>query len=109
MLNHANRGLLASRAKSVFLAQASNISPYINVYNWSSSGFGTKFSDPGTLPTGIGYGVAFSPAGTEIAVAHQTTPFISAYTRSYYGYGSKFSNPGSLPSGDGFAITFGEI
>ena len=42
------------------LAVAHYTSPYISVYPWSS-GFGTKYSDPSTLPTGSGRGVAFSP------------------------------------------------
>ncbi len=35
-------------------------SPFVSAYPWSS-GFGTKYSDPSTLPTGNGRGVAFSP------------------------------------------------
>jgi len=34
-------------------------SPFISAYPWSSSGFGAKYTDPATLPTGNGYGVAF--------------------------------------------------
>ena len=43
------------------IAVAHGTSPYISVYPWDS-GFGTKYTDPSTLPTGIGIGVAFSPA-----------------------------------------------
>jgi len=43
------------------IAVAHYNSPYISVYPWDS-GFGTKYTDPSTLPTGIGIGVAFSPA-----------------------------------------------
>jgi hypothetical protein len=31
----------------------------VDAYPWSASGFGTKFSNPATLPTGQGQGVAF--------------------------------------------------
>ena len=41
------------------IAVAHGTSPYITAYPWSSSGFGTKYSDPSTLPTGIGFSVAF--------------------------------------------------
>ena len=34
-------------------------SPYIAAYGWSS-GFGTKYSDPGTLPGNYPLGIAFS-------------------------------------------------
>jgi hypothetical protein len=61
------------------IAVAHNSSPYVSAYPWSVSGFGTRFTNPGTPPTGDGYGVAFSPAVNAIAVAHDTTPFISAY------------------------------
>ena len=33
-------------------------SPYISAFPWSS-GFGTKYADAATLPTGTGNGVAF--------------------------------------------------
>jgi hypothetical protein len=39
---------------------ASYGTPYINAYPWSSSGFGTKFANPSTLPNNDPYGVAFS-------------------------------------------------
>ena len=36
--------------------------PRISVYPWTSgSGFGTKYSNPATLPTGNGSDVAFLP------------------------------------------------
>ena len=42
------------------IAVSHGTSPYIGVYPWGS-GFGTKYSDPSTLPAGTGRGVAFSP------------------------------------------------
>ena len=42
------------------IAVAHGTSPFISVYPWGS-GFGTKYSDPSTLPAGTGRGVAFSP------------------------------------------------
>jgi hypothetical protein len=62
-----------------------------------------------TLPAGTGSGVAFSPAGTEIAIAHYTTPFVSAYPWSGSGFGTKFTNPGTLPAGIGYGVAFNEI
>lgn len=47
------------KGKSEFVAVSHANSPYITVYPWSSSGFGTKFSDPATLPTNDGYAVGF--------------------------------------------------
>ena len=43
-----------------FIAVAHSTSPFITAYPWSSSGFGTKFTNPTTLPASNGYGVAFT-------------------------------------------------
>jgi len=43
-----------------FLALAHSTSPYITVYPWfTNTGFGTKYTDPVTAPTGTAYGVSF--------------------------------------------------
>jgi hypothetical protein len=34
-------------------------SPFVTAYPWSGSGFGTKFTNPATLPAGQGIDVAF--------------------------------------------------
>ena len=82
-------------------------SPYISVYPWSS-GFGTKYSNPSTLPTGNGRGVAFSPDGADIAVAHDTSPYISVYPWSS-GFGTKYSDPSTLPTGSGRGVAFSPV
>lgn len=44
------------------IAMATDSSPYINVWGFQTEvGFGTKFSNPSTLPTGLAFGIAFSP------------------------------------------------
>ena len=86
---------------TTFIAVASVSSPCIIAYPSNTLGFGTKFTDPATLPTGSGRGVAFSPAGNAIAVAHDTTPFITAYPWSVAGFGAKYANPATLPTGLG--------
>ena len=68
-------------------------------------GLWPKFSDPGTTPTGQGNGVAFSPDGGAIAVAHNTSPYVTAYPWSS-GFGTKVTNPGTLPTGNGNAVAF---
>jgi hypothetical protein len=83
----------AAAAGGSDIAVAHDVSPFISVYPWSS-GFGTKYA---TLPTGLGYGVAFSPDGANIAVAHATSPFISVYPWSS-GFGTKYANPVTLPT-----------
>jgi hypothetical protein len=80
--------------------------PFVSAYPWSGSGFGTKRTNPDTLPTGNSNGVAFSPAGDAIAVAHATTPFVSAYPWSGSGFGTKFANPATLPTTTGNGVAF---
>jgi hypothetical protein len=57
------------------------------------------------LPTGNGNGVAFSPSGANIAVAHFTSPFISVYPWSP-GFGTKYANPATLPQQPGYQPAF---
>jgi hypothetical protein len=95
-----------ARKKSQYLAVAHFSSPFITVYPWSSSGFGTKFANPVTLPTGNATGVDFHPDGTAIAVAHSTSPFVTAYAWSENGFGTKYTNPVILPTGNATAVKF---
>ena len=87
------------------IALAHSSSPYIAVYPWDS-GFGVKYADPSTLPTGTGYGVAFSPDGANIAVSHNSSPYISAYPWSGSGFGAKYADPSTLPTGRGWIPKF---
>jgi hypothetical protein len=50
---------IAGNVQPQFIAVAHDTTPFVSAYPWSGSGFGTKFSDPATLPTGSGNGVAF--------------------------------------------------
>lgn len=71
----------------------------------SITGFGTKYSNPSTLPPGFGLSVALTTAANGVAVAHAASPFITAYPWSA-GFGSKYANPGTLPTGDGRGVAF---
>ena len=98
-----------SGVKEQFIAVAHTTTPFITAYPWSSSGFGTKFANPGTLPTGSGSAVGFSPSGDAVAIAHTTSPYVTAYPWSSSGFGTKFANPGTLPTGNGRGVAFTEI
>ena len=65
----------------------------------------TKLADPSTLPTGAGYGCAFDPTGTYLAVAHGSSPRITIYKRSGDTF-IKLANPSTLPTGDGYGCAF---
>ncbi len=87
------------------IACAHDVSPYISVFPWASPGFGTKYANPATLPSGNCNDVVFNNAGTVLAAAVAVSPFVEAYTWSA-GFGSKFSSPSSLPAGAGSGIDF---
>jgi WD40 repeat protein len=97
-----------ARKKSQYLAVGHELPPYVTVYPWSSSGFGTKFANPSNLPTGGGggAGVDFHPDGTAIAFTRTETPSITAYSWSKNGFGNKYSNPVTLPPNYAFAVKF---
>ena len=79
----------AATALLQFIAVAHATSPFITAYPWSSStGFGAKFTNPATLPTGQGNGVAFTPSGNAIAVAHQTSPLITKIIKTEFVIGT---------------------
>ena len=81
--------------------------PYVRVWKWQGWIGGSVFSNPATLPTGAGNGVAFSPNVDAIAVAHSTTPFITVYPwNSSTGFGTKYANPATLPAGTGQDVAF---
>jgi WD40 repeat protein len=80
------------------VAIAHTTTPFVTVYPWSGSGFGTKFANPATLPVSNGFGVAFSPAGDAIAVINGGSPAITVYPWSGAGFGTKYANPGTLPT-----------
>lgn len=79
-------------------------SPYIMAYAWSS-GWGSKYSDPASLPAGIAEGVAWAPNGATIVSSGVTTPFINAYPWSS-GFGTKYSNPTTSPGSESFQGKF---
>jgi hypothetical protein len=85
---------------SPYIAVIGGGSPYFNIYPWSASGFGAKFSAPGTPPTQYGFGCSFTDAMDAIVLAHRGGPYIAAYPWSGSGFGTKFSNPSpALPVG----------
>lgn len=83
------------------LGVASGNSPRVHVFAISRDGVGTKFSDPATLPTGLGRNVNFSPSGDAVILGHGTSPYISAYPLTAGGFGTKYANPATLPTTTG--------
>lgn len=86
------------------IALSDGTTPFVYAYPWAL-GFGTKYSNPSTLPASTGYGVRFSPSGTQIAVGHATSPYISTYPWSP-GFGTKYANPGTIIFATTYSIAF---
>ena len=88
-------------------------SPYLSAYrlNYDSannkSSFGTKYSNPSSLPSLSGRAVAISQNGSLLAVATESSPYISVYPwNTSTGFGAKYSNPATLPTSTGLSVSW---
>jgi hypothetical protein len=78
------------------------VSDYItNVKKQESN---SRIANPASLPPGIeAYGVALTPDGLTMAVAHSSSPYVATYDR-IEGAWVRRPNPASLPTGDGNGV-----
>lgn len=84
-----------------YLAVSHATSPYVTVYNWSGSGFGSKIANPSTLPPGTGCGLAFT-AGA-VFVGFDGSPYVYAYAFNA-GFGAKFTDPSTAATAAGYTV-----
>lgn len=99
------RGVSFSPSEDVLAAAIQN-SPKVLCYRWGGT-FGSRFSNPSTIPDGLGQGVAFAPDGSQIAVSTSSGSFIYAYPWSYAGgFGTAYSSPSTTPSLTAYQVTF---
>ena len=88
------------------IAVAHNTSPYMSVYPFNNvTGFGSKYANPVTLPTGNGLGIDFTAgvaAGSRsLAVGHANSPYVSVYPfDTVSGIGTKSADFTTLPPGN---------
>jgi len=82
-------------------------SPYVSVYDFNvSTGIGTKYSNPGTLPPADqSTGIDFAGNVSAIGISSYSSPFINAYPWSS-GFGTKYSNPGTAAGTSGIRVRF---
>jgi hypothetical protein len=104
------RGILdhsKTKAPKTYIIVVHDSSPFIRVYNWSLSGFGTNFSNPASLPTSRMNGLAVHPESTFIVATGFVNPSTFTYELSEFGFGSAISapTPGFL-SGEGRGVDF---
>jgi hypothetical protein len=108
--NSAGTGDYSAASNSVtpinLIVGALNGSPYTVAYPWSG-GFGTRYSNPATLPAGISYGAAFNRQTNTMAICHDNLPRITTYPFTVSGgYGTKFADPATLPAGRSLGVSF---
>jgi hypothetical protein len=72
------------------------VSPFIAVYPWTGSGFGTKFADPTTIPATTTAGINFSQTGNYLVVNTTFTPYLFVYPWSASGFGTPVTNPAGM-------------
>ena len=93
----------------LFLANDSYAAKVL-VYPWSS-GFGTKYSDPATLPVAgpIYYNAgAMTDIGDAVAMLTGTSPYVQGYPFSKTtGFGTKYANPTTAFPTPNSGIAFG--
>lgn len=96
----------SASGKTVFASSFS--SPYITAHSFDqTTGFGSKFSDPSTLPPSSSYCVERSKTNDLVAVVSTGSPYIFVYPwNDNTGFGVKYSNPSSLPAGAGDSVAF---
>lgn len=73
-----------------YVALGTGSSPYINVYAISGTAWGSKSSNPSTLPANVVNGIKFSPNGQYIALAEQSG-YVSVYGFSSGVIGTRYS------------------
>jgi hypothetical protein len=110
VMNAINFGL-ASIPTNSFLAIGGLSTPYVQVYNWGGSGFGSGITNPAILPPTSLNDVCFSPKNDYIvgATTSAATYYLSGYPFSKLtGFGTLLTNPtsGNRPGSLPYSITF---
>ena len=79
---------------------STNNSPYQYGYPFTTgTGFGTKYANPASLPSGLGIGIDFDDTTAFVAGGGRGSPYLEVWDWSGTGWGSKYANPATLPAG----------
>lgn len=105
-LTNMNSVCFSPSGKAVFTV--GDDSPYLKAYAFDqTTGFGSAFSNPATVPTGACYTVVAAKTNDLVAVCSSASPYIFVYPwDDSTGFGTKYSDPSSLPGGTSRAIAF---
>ena len=103
-----NGNSIAFHPNANFVAIAHATTPFVTVYTYTNSAFGTKLTAASPVPAGTGNAVAWSPNGLVLGVAHDTSPYFSLYAFNPVSgsIGTRFKDPSTLPTGTGKGIAF---
>lgn len=75
---------------SKYFISACSSSPFMQVYQVTNSGFGTKVSNPATLPTSAAIAVNFTPSNNDVIINKNNVPNAWPWTGS--GFGTKYTD-----------------
>jgi WD40 repeat protein len=98
---------IAVHPSGMFVGVGHATSPFMSHYpvlltGISGAAYGTKITDPATLPAAAVSCMAWSPQGDYLAVGSPSSPFIQVYPFTITGttgaFGAVCANPSSLPS-----------
>lgn len=92
-------------ASSNAVVAAFGETPYINAWAWNAPGFGSKYSNPSTLPPDGLNDAKFSPDGTVVVTCGIGTPRLNAWAFSA-GFGTKYSDPATDITGTGTVVNW---
>lgn len=93
--NRVALGAAGGGAAGIDLIKTATNSPYLEAYPFDpSTGFGTRYANPSTLPTNGCLDVCITSDNSAVIFAHEGSPYIAAYTYTVgSGIGTKYANP----------------
>jgi hypothetical protein len=90
--NGQNAGEFVLNGTAVIYGIISNTAPLVAYPFTSGTGYGTKFADPATLPTGQGGYIAWDENTSSVITSQQNvSPYINAYPFTSSGWGTRFT------------------
>lgn len=103
----SRRSIISPSSKYVAVG-TSGTSPRIHAYRWSGNGFGTKFSNPSTIPSSEGHDIAFTNNEDFLAVAALTgVGNLLVYPWSDSGFGTAYTRP-TFAGGSALSVAFSQ-
>ena len=97
-------GVTFNTATTVLLASAETT---LHAYAWSSSGFGTKYADPPSVPSAFGTttAVSFSANESDVICTIDSSPYAASYQWSNAaGFGTRNSNPATSVGASAYCL-----